>query len=87
MKYTPMQPPCDLCKATFDAAMATMDIPIYLHVHPSLMDRAAEVLALRDLTPSKVVLGYPRHVEAIADSTLAPHEWYLVTAIGSAPAE
>lgn len=34
MKYTPMQPPCDLCKATFDAAMATMDIPIYLHVHP-----------------------------------------------------
>lgn len=78
MKYTHMTIECDLCVTSFEAAMATMDVPIYLHVHPSNLDRAREVLG-----DSKMVA---REVIAVADDSITNvNEWYLVTAIGSSP--
>lgn len=59
--------------------MVTMDVPIYLHVHPSNLERARETLAA-----SKMVA---RQVIAVADdSIMNVNEWFLVTAIGSNPA-
>jgi len=86
MKYQHLPTECDLCVESFNAAMMTMDVPIYLHVHPSNLQRAREILAGRDMTPSPYVRGEPRRVEAIADdSIINVNEWYLVTAIGSYP--
>lgn len=77
MKYTPMQIQCDLSESSFDAAMGTMNVPVYLHVHPSLLERAKEILTKR---------ATPHHVIALADESITNvNEWYLVTAIGSSP--
>jgi hypothetical protein len=86
MNYTPLLIPCDLCKASFDHAMTTVGVPIYLHVHPLLLERAREIVAARDMTPNHYIVGEPRTVIAFADeSIINVNEWYLVTAIGSNP--
>lgn len=86
MKYTPMKTQCDLTESTFNYAMQTMYVPIYLHVHPSRIERAKEILAKRDMTPSRFIEGEPKLVIAVADESITNvEEWYLVTAIGSNP--
>jgi hypothetical protein len=85
-RYTPMRIQCDLCELSFNAAMGEMNVPIYLHVHPLLLERAKEILAARDMTPSKHVGGMPRYVEALADDSITNvNEWWLETSIGSNP--
>jgi hypothetical protein len=85
MKYTPMKIPCDLCIASFDYAMATM-VPMYLHVHPSNIERARAVVATRDSTPNPALRRLPRVIVAIADESITNvNEWYLETSIGSSP--
>jgi hypothetical protein len=90
VKYTPMRIPCDLCAASFEEALGTVGVPIYLHVHPSRLGRAQEILAARDTTcspKSPIVIGEPRRIEAVADKSITNvEEWFLVTSIGSSPA-
>jgi hypothetical protein len=86
MEYTPMKTQCDLCVASFEAAMETMDVPIYLHVHPSLLERAQAIADARDMMPNPFIAGEPKRIIAIADdSIINVNEWFLVTAIGSNP--
>ena len=87
-RYTPMRITCDLCEASFNEAMATMDVPIYLHVHPLLLERAQSIANARDMTPSPFVVGEPKRVIALADESITNvNEWYLETSIGSNPDE
>jgi hypothetical protein len=80
-KYTPMKISCDLCVASFNEAIATMDVPIYLHVHPLLLERA------REITDASNAAGVARRVIALVDeSIINVNEWYLETSIGSNPA-
>jgi hypothetical protein len=80
MKYTPMLIHCDLAAETLNWAMASTEVPIYLHVHPSMVSHAQEVVDY-PAPPGRRIKP-----EVVADDTLGINEWYLVTSIGSNPA-
>jgi hypothetical protein len=77
-KYTPMKTPCDLGRITLDVAIRASP-PMFLHVHPSQLKRAKEIVTAGSL-PEAFWRVVP---EVISDATLFPNEWYLTTAIGS----
>jgi hypothetical protein len=80
VKYTPLPTSFDLCVTSFEWAMGSTTVPIYLHVHPSLVERAKEIVAAPHAPGCRI------DPEVVADETLNVNEWYLVTSIGSDPA-
>jgi hypothetical protein len=79
-KYTPMSISCDFTLATFKVAMTATWVPIYLHVHPSMVERANEIVDDPLMAPGRRIKP-----KITADDTLNVNEWYLVTSIGSDP--
>jgi len=70
---------CDLATVSFDAAMGTLYVPIYLHVNPALRERAERIAAERRSYEAR------GPIIVVDDDTLNINEWYLVSAIGSNP--
>jgi hypothetical protein len=82
LAYTHLPIGCDLTCATLEWAMGQLDTPIYLHVHPSRVSSAREIVAR---TPH--AMEFRVIPTEVSDDTLAINEWYLVTSIGSRPPE
>jgi hypothetical protein len=78
-KYTPLPTSCDLSVTSFEWAMGSTNTPIYLHVHPSLVERAKEIITAPHAPGRRI------DPEVVADETLNVNEWYLVSSIGSDP--